>query len=80
MHTEVYGMSGHGGPAVEHRELYPICFDNLRGKESEREWMDVCVYMTGSLRCTAKMITTLQMNYTSMKLLKSHKNGGFLLS
>ena len=32
LHTEVYGMIGQWGPAVEHRELYPIFCDNLCGK------------------------------------------------
>ena len=32
MHTEVYGMTGQQGPAVQHRELYPIFSDNLYGK------------------------------------------------
>ena len=30
-HTEVYGMIGQWGPAVEHRELYPIFWEkNLK--------------------------------------------------
>ena len=32
MYTEVHGMDGRQGPAVEHREFYPIFFDNLYGK------------------------------------------------
>ena len=32
MHTELYGMIGHWGPAVYHRELYPVFCDNLCGK------------------------------------------------
>ena len=44
IHTEVYGMIGQWGPAVEHRELYPIfCVMICVGKESERDWM--CVYV-----------------------------------
>ena len=32
MHTEVYGMIGRWGPAIQHKELYPIFHDNLCGK------------------------------------------------
>ena len=32
MHTEVYGMISQWGPAVQYRELYPIFWDNPRGK------------------------------------------------
>ena len=43
MHTEVYGMIVQQGPAVEHRECYPIFYDNLYGK---RIWkIMVCVYV-----------------------------------
>ena len=35
MHLEVYGMMGQQGPAVQHRELYPVFCDGLCG----REWM-----------------------------------------
>ena len=31
-HTKVYGMTGQQGPAVQHKELYPIFCDNLFGK------------------------------------------------
>ena len=37
VHNEVCGMTGQQGPAIKHRELYPIFCDNLYGKESERE-------------------------------------------
>ena len=49
LHTVVYGMTGQQGPAVQHREHYPIFCDNLCG--------DICI--TESLNCTAEMITTL---------------------
>ena len=39
MHTEVYGMTGQQGPAVEHRELYPGFCHHLCGKRI-RERMD----------------------------------------
>ena len=32
MHTIIYGIDGPPGPAVLHRELYPILCDNLHGK------------------------------------------------
>ena len=41
------------------------------GKESEREWTCVCV--TESLCCTTEIITTLYINSTSIKLLKTEK-------
>ena len=57
MHTVVYGMIGPWGPAIQHRELYPILCDNLYGR---RIWkrMDVCTYITESLCCRAKINTT----------------------
>ena len=47
----------------------PVFCDNLYGK---RFWvrMDMYVCVTGSLCCSAEMITTLQINYTSIKLKK----------
>ena len=32
MHTEVYGIIAKRGPAVQHRELYPIFCDNPYGE------------------------------------------------
>ena len=32
MHTELYGMTGQGGPTIQHWELYPIYSDDLYGK------------------------------------------------
>ena len=43
INTEVYGVIGQWGPAVRHRELYPIFCDHLHGKGSEREWMCIQV-------------------------------------
>ena len=37
IYTEGYGMTGQRGLAVKHRELYPIFYDNLCRKESEKE-------------------------------------------
>ena len=42
MHTKVYVMIGQPGPAVQHRELYPVFCDNLCGKRI-REW--ICIYV-----------------------------------
>ena len=47
-------MIGQQGPAVEHRELYPVFCGHLCGKRI-RKRMDVC---TESLCCPAEMITT----------------------
>ena len=41
VHMEVYGMIGQWGPAVQHREFYPIFCDNLCGKRMQ-ERMDMC--------------------------------------
>ena len=64
LHTEMYGMTGQQGPAVQQRELYPVepmdqvfC-DSLCGKRI-RERMDMYICMTGLLCGTAEMITAL---------------------
>ena len=67
MHTVIYGMTGQQGPALQQRELQPIFCDNLHRKESEKK-PDVCTCITASLRWGAEIITTLQINYTSIKL------------
>ena len=36
-------MIGQQGPAIEHREHYPIIYDVYMGKESEGEWL--CVHV-----------------------------------
>ena len=58
MHTEVYGMTGQQEPAVQHRELYTIFFDNRYGKKI-RKSMDMCICRTESLCGAAEIITTL---------------------
>ena len=62
VHTEVYGMTGQRGPAIEHRELYPISQFHLCGK---RIWKrtDLCPCSTESPCCTAEMIRTLQLYF-----------------
>ena len=40
-----YGMIARQGPTTQHRELYPIFYDNLYRKESEKEWMCVYIYL-----------------------------------
>ena len=58
MHTEVYGMTGQKGPAVQHRELYPVFCDALCG---ERVWerTGVCARIAESVCCTGEINTTL---------------------
>lgn len=36
MHTEVYGMDGQQGHAVEHKEVYSTFCDKLCGKRVEK--------------------------------------------
>ena len=43
MYPVVYGIVDQQGPAVVHRELYPIFYDNLYGKNLKKEWM--CAYV-----------------------------------
>ena len=54
-HTEVYGMTGQQGPAVEHRELSPVFCDLLLGKDPKR--MDVRTCLTESLCRPTEVIT-----------------------
>ena len=55
MHTEGYGTICQQGPAVWHRELYPIFCDNLCGEIIWKR-MDVRTCITESLCYTAEMI------------------------
>jgi len=64
---------GQEGPAVEHRELYSVRWDHLYGKRIGKR-MDVCIYTAESLCCTAEIIPTLEINCTSINLLKVKKN------
>ena len=48
MHTEVNGMIGQWGSAVEYRELYPIFCENLCGKKIWKR-MNVYICITESL-------------------------------
>ena len=54
MHTDIYRMIGQQGPVIQHREVYPIFYDNLCG---QRIWkrMDVYIHITESLYCTAEL-------------------------
>ena len=65
--TVIYGMTGQQGPAIEHRENYPIFSANLCGK---RIWniVDVHICITELLCCIAEIIATLHINYNSTKL------------
>ena len=67
VHTAVYGMIGQWGPAVQHREFYPISCDSLRAKSIWKK-TDVYTCITESLCCTADIVTTLYLNRTSIKL------------
>ena len=58
MHAEVYGMVGQQEPTVQHRELYPVFFNDLCGKRISGI-MDVYTCMTESLCCAVEIITTL---------------------
>ena len=42
-HTELYGMVGQQGPAVQHRELSPIFYDHSHGKKNLKK--NGCLYM-----------------------------------
>ena len=57
IHAEVNGIIGPRGPPVQHRELYPVFCDNLYGKRIRVNGMGI--FMTGSLCCTAEIITVL---------------------
>ena len=57
MHTEVQGMIGQRGPAIQHRELYAYSVTIYMGKESERG-KDVCVCITESL-CLQQKLSVL---------------------
>ena len=67
-HSVMYGMTGHWGPAVQHREPYPVFCGGLCGKIIGKR-MDVYICVTESLCCTAEMITTCK----STILLKNEK-------
>ena len=43
MYTVLCGMTGQQGLAIQHGKLYPIFYDDLRGKAAEREW--TCVHV-----------------------------------
>ena len=58
LQADVYGMIGQWGPAVQHRELYPLFCDNLCGNRIWKK-MNMCICMTESLCCTAEIITNL---------------------
>ena len=47
VHTNVYGMDGQWGPAIQHRKFYSIFRDNLYQKRIQKR-MDMCVYIIES--------------------------------
>ena len=58
IHAEVQGVTGQRGPAVQHRERYPVLCDPLYGKRTGKR-MEVSTGTTEALCCTAQVITTL---------------------
>ena len=58
MRPVVYGMTGQQGPAVLHRELYPVFCDKSMQEKNVKE-NRLCTCITDSLCCTAETITTL---------------------
>ena len=70
MHTKVYGMIGQQGPAMLHRELYPVFCDGLcwglRGK-SGREWMCVHVWLSHFVVQTEVVCTSLELQAMKKK-------------
>ena len=66
------GKTGPQEPSVQHRELYPVFCDHPSGKRISKR-VEVCLCITESLCGRAEIITTLQINYTSIKCLKNGK-------
>ena len=61
MHTEVYGMIGQQGPAVQHRELYPYSVTIMWEKNlKETE----CVHMYDGITVVQQKLSRI--NYTSI--------------
>ena len=59
IHTDVYGMIGQWGPAVQHREFHPIFCDNLCGRRIwKRRDTHPSIGITDSPCYTAEIITT----------------------
>ena len=56
------------GPTVENMELYSTSRDKPQWKRMLKK--NVYVYKTESLLCTAEVGTTLEINHTSIKILK----------
>lgn len=50
---------------VQHRKIYAIVCNNLYGNK-----MDICLHIPDSLHCTPETDTTLQVNYSPIKLKK----------
>ena len=69
MHTEIYGMIDQRGPAMWHRESYPVFCDNICGKRVSKNGY---VYMYDSVTLLySRNITALYLNYISIKLKKN---------
>ena len=66
MQTIIFRMDKQQGPTVYHRELYLLhCDKSIMGKSMKNKKY-ICI--AESLCCTAGINTTMQINYTSIKL------------
>ena len=54
-HTELYRVTSQWGPAVEHRELYPIFCDNLCGEKNLKKNGYVYMYNKVTLLYSRKL-------------------------
>ena len=66
MHIMVYGMDGQQG-------LLYSTGNSTQYSVMTSVGVDLCLCMTESLCCTIEINSTLKINYTSIKLLKSSK-------
>ena len=69
--TDIYvlGMKRITDENLQHRELYSVLCGDVNEKEIQKGG-DICTHVADSLCCTAEIDTTLQNNYTKIKLIK----------
>ena len=60
--TTVYKIYNQQGPTIQQRKLTQYSVITYVGKESEKEWVYVCIYVTESLCCIPETNTTLYIN------------------
>ena len=77
----VYKRDNEWAPTLEPRELYSVLHGDLNGKEIQNR-ADICICMADSFCCTAETNTTLQSNYTPVKInfkkyMCTSKSGGW---